>query len=145
VTAPLWITYAWVDNKEGDFDYLISELQAAGVVAKFDKVALVPGQRLWDQIAKQITEGAISGWAYLVTPQSIASEPCREELAYALDRALRARDESFPLIGLLRDVAINDVPAAIRVRLCIDLRDPAWAQAVVAAIEGRPPRLQCVG
>ncbi len=54
---PLWITYTWADNDEGDFDYLVNQLEDAGVPAIYDKIALVPGQRLWEQIAAQISTG----------------------------------------------------------------------------------------
>ena len=83
---PVWITYAWLDNDEGDFDHLVNQREASRIPATYDKIALVPGQRLWDQIAEQITEGQLAGWAYLLTPRSVQSEACREELAYALDR-----------------------------------------------------------
>ena len=46
----IWITYAWADNDEGDFDYLVEQLEEAGVCATYDKISLVPGQRLWEQI-----------------------------------------------------------------------------------------------
>ena len=85
----VWITYAWADNNEGDFDYLVNRLEVGGVPARYDKIALVVGQRLWDQIANQITGGELAAWAYLITPQSVHSEACCEELTYALDRALR--------------------------------------------------------
>jgi len=54
VTNPLWITYSWVDNDEGDFDYLIQELKKADIPAIYDKIALVPGRKLWSQIAIKI-------------------------------------------------------------------------------------------
>lgn len=136
----LWITYAWADNDEGDFDHLVNRLEAGRVPATYDKIALVPGQRLWEQIADQITDGNLAGWAYLITPRSIRSEACCEELAYALDRALRARGERFPLIGLLHGVSIEDVPAALRVRLCVDLSSPTWVEEVRAGLERRAPR-----
>jgi len=45
VANPLWITYSWADNDEGDFDYLIQELEKAGIPAICDKIALVPGRK----------------------------------------------------------------------------------------------------
>ena len=66
----LWITYAWVDNIEGDFDYLVQELEKVGVDARYDRVELIPGRQLWEQIAEGITVGQLDGWAYLVTPNS---------------------------------------------------------------------------
>lgn len=140
MTNPLWITYAWSDNDEGDFDYLVQELGRNGVSALYDKIALVPGRRLWAQIAKKIEEEPLSGWAYLVTPQSLSSEACKEELAYALQRALESKGEEFPLIGLLHQVSIRDVPLALRVRLCVNLANPDWIEEVRAGVLGQPPR-----
>jgi hypothetical protein len=136
---PLWITYAWVDNTDSDFDYLVQQLESAGISARYDRVALIPGRRLWDQIADQIAKPDLSGWAYLLTPKSVLSEPCKEELAYALDRALRARGSDFPLIGLLHQIPISDVPAALRTRLCVSLNSPDWIEQVRAGLENRPP------
>ena len=122
MSKPLWITYAWSDNDDGDFDHLLNQLTVAGIDALYDKIALIPGQRLWEQIASRITEGNLSGWACLLTPNSLSSQPCREELAYALDRALGTQDQNFPLIGLLHQVPISEVPVSLRTRLCVDLR-----------------------
>ena len=141
MAAPLWITYAWADIDTGDFDYLVDRLAEGGVPATYDKIALVPGQKLWSQIASQISEGGLSGWAYLLTPASLASQACLEELEYALNRVLGGDDPSFPLIGLLHSVPIDEVPAALRVRLCVDLASPSWVEEVKAAIERRAPRV----
>ena len=138
---PLWVTYAWVDNEEGDFSYLVQELRAVGVEAIYDRVSLVPGQRLWDQIGDKITKSPLSGWAYLLTPNSVHNERCREELAYALYRALTDKGAEFPLIGLLKDVQIADVPPALQVRLCVNLADPKWQQQAKAGVEARIPKL----
>src|SRR5205814_4412041 len=100
--------------------------------------AIVGGRRLWEQIAAKITTGSLSGWAYLVTPRSLSSRACREELEYALHRDLEAK-EDFPLIGLLSEVAIRDLPPALKVRLCIDLRSPDWAKDIRSALQNRPP------
>jgi len=137
---PLWVTYAWSDDEEGDFSYLIQELKDAGIQATYDKIALVPGRRLWEQIAQRITESPLSGWAYLVTPDSLESEACREELAYALYRALNAKGNDFPLIGLLHEVGMEDVPPALAVRLCVNLASPSWKEEIAAAVQGRPPQ-----
>ncbi len=137
----LWVTYSWADREEGDFQYLVQELRPIDITATYDKVALVPGQRLWDQIGSRITKDPIDGWAYLLTPNSLSSEPCREELAIALDRALRSKGKSFPLIGLLHDVSIDDVPPALKVRLCVNLKSKDWREEVRAGLEGRPPSL----
>lgn len=135
----IWITYAWADNVQGDFEYLVQELATADVDATFDKIAIVPGQRLWEQIAARITNDPIEGWGYLLTPNSLASEACREELAYALDRALSAKGNTFPLIGLLHGVRIDDIPPALRIRLCVSLASPTWKEEIKAGLEKRPP------
>lgn len=137
----VWITYAWADNQEGDFSYLVQELRTVGVEAKYDRIAIIPGRDLWDQIANEIAQGQIDGWAYLLTPSSLASEPCREELAYALNRALSTRGRDFPLIGLLHGVRIQDVPPALRIRLCVSLGSPNWKEETKAGLEGRAPRV----
>lgn len=137
----LWITYSWSDNDEGDFDYLVQELERAGIPALYDKIALVPGRKLWSQIAKRITEEPLSGWSYLITPQSLSSAACQEELSYALQRALETQGGEFPLIGLLHQVSISDVPLALRIRLCINLANPDWVEEIRASILGQPPRI----
>lgn len=136
----LWITYAWKDDEEGDFRFLVQELAQVGVKVTYDKVALVPGRRLWEQIAHTITTGPYDGWAYLLTLNSIESDACREELAYALSRALKAKGGDFPLIGLLQGVPIDEVPPALRVRLCVSLASPDWKKEILAGLEGRPPQ-----
>jgi len=136
---PLWITYAWKDDEGGDFSYLAQELEDVGVPVKYDKVALVPGRPLWEQIANEIASKPLSGWASLLTPNSLNRLGCREELSYALGRALGEKGEDFPLIGLLHGVSIDDVPTPLRVRLCVDLNDRNWREQVRAGVEGRPP------
>lgn len=135
----LWITYAWTDDNVGDFSFLVQELESIGIEAVYDKVAIIPGRDLWNQISSKISEGDISGWAYLVTPSSLESEACREELAYALDRTLRTKGRDFPLIGLLHGIQVNDLPPALKVRLCVSLANPNWKEEILAGLEGRPP------
>jgi hypothetical protein len=101
---------------------------------------LVPGQRLWEQIATRIEEPSLSGWAILLTKQSIESEACKEELAYALDRALDTKGKGFPLLGLMHQISIEEVPAALRARLLIDIREPEWPQLVLAGLRGEAPQ-----
>lgn len=140
MSAPVWITYAWSDNDEGDFDFLVQALAKARIAAKYDKIALIPGRRLWAQIADRISSDALSGWAYLLTPNSITSTACQEEFSYALQRALETKGEEFPLIGLLHGVSMRDVPVALRVRLCINLANPDWIEEVRAAVAGTVPK-----
>lgn len=137
----LWITYAWKDNDEGNFDYLVQELTDYGIDTKFDKVAIVPGQHLWTQIADNINDPNTKAWAYLITPNSLASKPCLEELMYALNRALQTKEASFPLIGLLsHGVSFEDIPTALKVRLCVSLANPNWKEQIKAGLEMRPVR-----
>jgi len=128
MTKPIWLTYAWVDNDEGDFDYLVQELEQANIPTTYDKIALIPGRRLWAQISETISNQPLSGWAYLVTPNSLDSLACQEELAYALQQALETKGDEFPLIGLLHNVSIRDVPMALRVRVCVNLANPDWIE-----------------
>ncbi len=136
--AKIWLTYAWKDNDEGNFDYLVQQLGKIGCEADYDKISLVPGMRLWAQISDRIIRGSYDGWGYLLTPMSISSDGCKEELAYALERALNEKDD-FPLIGLVHQISFHDIPDPLRVRLCIDLRNPDWAEQVLAALERRSP------
>jgi hypothetical protein len=135
---PLWLTYAWSDNDEGDFDYLVQELEKNGIPSIYDKISLIPGRKLWAQIADKVGKEALSAWVYLLTPDSIASNACQEELAYALQRALTTKGDEFPLIGLLHKVSIRDVPLALRVRLCVNLANPDWIEEIRAGVEGIP-------
>jgi TIR domain len=99
--SKLWLTYAWVDNEDSDVDHVIVELRKVGFDVHFDRRQIVVGQRLWPQIDKFISDPKqTDAWAIFATKHSLASEACQEELAYALDRALRVRGSDFPLIGI---------------------------------------------
>src|SRR5258705_9124152 len=90
--ATAWITYSWKDNQDGDVDFIAQELVRAGLAIKLDRWNIQAGKRLWEQIEKFITDAdQCDGWIMYATQNSLASEPCREELAYALDRALSMR------------------------------------------------------
>lgn len=58
MSKKLWVTYAWKDNEDKDIDYIVQELDKAGVDVRFDRRNLVPGQRLWVQIGDAITDSA---------------------------------------------------------------------------------------
>ncbi len=141
MATTLWLTYAWVDNEEGDFSFLVQQLRSVGVESRYDKVELIPGQRLWDQIADRITKGNFDAWAYLITPNSVNNRRCREELGYALLRALDDRGEGFPLIGIVHGISFEKVPPSLRIRLCINLESPTWKEEILAGVEGRPPEV----
>ncbi len=133
----IWLTYAWKDNEDNDVDHIVSELQKTGLDVGFDRVELLAGRRLWDQIDAAITSPDVSAWAIYVTENSLKSEPCREELAYALDRALRVRGAIFPLIGLFAgDFDASLIPSALATRLCINLHHNEWGQQVYDAARG---------
>jgi len=137
--ATVWITYSWTDNQDRDVDFIAQELIGAGVHVKLDRWSLAAGNRLWDQIANFISNRSESdAWLFYATQNSLASEPCREELAYALDRALKSRGEEFPMIALFpSSVEQQLIPTSIHVRLFVSLSDPDWKERVVAAVEGR--------
>lgn len=135
----LWTTYAWKDNEEGNFDYLMQELNNFGIPTEYDKVAIIPGQRLWTQIADKINSADTTGWAYLITPNSLTSEPCLEELYYALNRTLDTKSKNFPIIGIVTNgVSFNDVPIALKIRLCVSLASPNWKEQIKAGILMQP-------
>lgn len=142
--AKIWITYAWKDNDLGDIDYLVQELRRSGLEVKLDRWHLGAGKRLWSQIEHFITTHTESdAWLFFATQSSLLSEACREELAYALDRALSSRGETFPVIGLFPASVDRDlIPAAIRTRLYVDLSDPDWKERIVAAAEKRSPLIR---
>jgi hypothetical protein len=101
--AARWLTYAWQDNRDNDVDFVAQEIVTSGVQVKLDRWNIGAGRRLWDQIAAFITDSAQSdAWALYATQNSLSSEACREELAYALDRALHSRGDTFPVIALFR-------------------------------------------
>lgn len=137
--ATIWISYAWADNQSGDVDFIAQELEASGLQVKLDRWNVKAGMRLWDQIAEFIQSPAqCDAWVLVATQASLGSEPCREEYAYALDRALNSRGTMFPVIALFPatvDQAL--VPPGIRTRLYVSLRDRDWKERIVAAAENR--------
>jgi len=137
--ATIWITYAWADNQSGDIDFIAQELTAAGLTVKLDRWNIKAGNRLWEQIADFIQSPShCDAWLLIATQTSLGSEPCREEYAYALDRALNTRGSSFPVIALFpASVDQSLIPAAIRTRLYVSLTDPEWKERIVAAAENR--------
>jgi hypothetical protein len=137
--ATVWITYAWDDNKSGDIDFIAQELEAAGLKVKLDRWNIKAGVRLWNQIEEFIQSPAqCDAWLLVATQVSLGSEPCREEYAYALDRALNSRGTTFPVIALFpATVEQSLIPAGIRTRLYVSLRDSDWKERIVAAAEKR--------
>lgn len=137
--AKLWITYAWADNKAQDVDFLAQELGRTGLEIKLDRWNIGAGRRLWEQIEHFIcSSDECDAWLLVATENSLSSEPCKEEFAYALDRALKSRGQAFPVIGLfLSDVDDSLIPAGIRTRLFVSVTDPDWKERIAAAAERR--------
>lgn len=139
----LWITYAWADNASGDIDFIAQELGRAGIQIKLDRWNIQAGRRLWEQIESFIaSKDQSDGWLLVATQNSLASEPCKEEFAYALDRALNSRGQNFPVIGLFLGATDKSlIPAGIRTRLYVSLTDPDWKERIASSLEGRAPNV----
>lgn len=139
----IWITYSWEDNKDQSIDFVAQELEKVGLKIHLDKWTIQAGQRLWEQIEKYITDKKMcDGWLFYITKNSLGSEPCKEEFAYALDRALSNRGCHFPLIGLSpTNLERSLIPAAIKTRLHVSLRDDDWKERIVSSIENIIPSI----
>lgn len=140
--ATIWITYAWADNKDRDVDFVAQEL-GARIIVKLDRWNIGAGKRLWEQIENFIVNPQESNaWLLIATNNSLASESCKEEFAYALDRALQQRGATYPVIALfLGSVDETLIPAGISTRLFVSITDPDWKERIVAAAEGRSPNI----
>jgi len=140
--STIWLTYAWNDNKHGDVDFVAQEL-STGLTVKLDRWNLSAGKRLWEQIENFIQDPNESdGWLIYATQNSLGNEACKEEFAYALDRALHSRGENYPVIAIFPGhVDRSLIPAGIRTRLFVSLTDPDWKERIVAAAEGRQPQI----
>ena len=142
----LWLTYAWKDNEDKDIDFIVQELDKTGIDVHFDRRNLVPGQRLWTQIGGAISDpNQCEAWGIVLTANSLASQPCVEELSYALERALSAKGEKFPVFALLHGVPAKSLPPALKIRLCIPLGNNDWVAQTLAAVEARAPGLAITG
>ncbi len=137
--SKIWITYNWKDNEDKDVDFIAQELINAGVEIKLDRWNISAGKRLWSQIETFIKSKEESdAWILVATNNSLASEPCKEEYAYALDRALHNRGEDFPVIGLFLNSINEDlIPSGIKTRLYVSITDPDWKERIIAAAEKR--------
>lgn len=138
VKNKLWLTYAWHDNQDLQVDFIVQELKKGGIDVRFDRVHIIPGQRLWPQIEKGVTDS--DAWGLVVSKASLESQPCREELAYALDRAMSSRDDDYPILGIfVEPIDRALIPGAIRTRLYTNIRDENWVEQVRAGVERRQP------
>jgi len=140
-TKSVWLTYAWDDNADGDVDFLAQELIRQGLDVKLDRWNLTAGKRLWEQIESFIQDPSKSdSWLLYATQTSLGNEKCKEEFAYALDRALNIRGGEFPIIALFPStVDTSLIPAGIKVRLFVSITDPDWKERIVASVEQRQP------
>ncbi len=131
------------DDSDHDVDFVAQAIVRNGIQVKLDRWNIGAGRRLWDEIDSFITDPTQSdAWAIYATQNSLSSEACREELAYALDRALRDRGKTFPLIALFPATVDRDlIPSCISTRLHISLVDPEWKERIVAAVEQREPNI----
>jgi hypothetical protein len=141
--ATIWITYAWKDNEDGDVDFIAQELQNEGLMVNLDRWNIQAGKRLWNQIESFIQDtDKADAWILYATQNSLGSEACQEEYAYALDRALNTRGSDFPVIGLFPGpVEKAIIPAGIRTRLYVSITDPDWKERIHAAAKGDPPQI----
>jgi hypothetical protein len=139
----LWVTYAWRDNEDLDVDYLLQEMQRVGLDVRYDRRQLLTGQPLWEQIDQAITNPTnADAWALIVSKKSLQSKPCREELNYALRRALAARGDAFPLIGIFTEQIDDElVPSPIATRLYVNIEAHDWLERVRSGAEGMLPHL----
>ena len=141
--ATIWITYAWADNQDQGVDFTAQELRAAGLTVKLDRWNIGAGRRLWEQIENFIVNPTESdAWLLIATNNSLQSEACKEEFAYALQRALDKRGAGYAVIALfLGPVDESLIPAGIKTRLFVSATDPDWKERIVAAAERRPPHI----
>ncbi|MER9257670.1 toll/interleukin-1 receptor domain-containing protein [Mesorhizobium sp. M0292] len=125
-------------------DFVIQSLKDLGLDVRYDRAELLTGRRLWDQIDRGISDPArTDAWAIFATKQSLESEPCQEEIAYALDRALRTRGGDFPLIGIFpQPIERGLIPSAIATRLWVSLQDPNWAKQIAADLSKTPKKAE---
>lgn len=140
----LWITYSWLDNKNNDVEFIAQEIEKTGICVKLDRWNIQAGKRLWEQIDKFISSPSESdAWAIIATQNSLLSESCKEEVAYALNRALNTRGEAFPLIGIFPSSIDQEIiPSVLKTRLYVSLRDPNWIERIKSALEERDPSIQ---
>ncbi|WP_341212082.1 toll/interleukin-1 receptor domain-containing protein [uncultured Limimaricola sp.] len=137
--AYLWLTYAWKDNEDDDVNFVIQELKKAGLYVEYDRTRLVSGQRLWAQIDEALKNPDLDAWAIYVSENSLRSEPCQEELAYALNRTLRSKGSKFPIIGIFPHHISEDlIPSAISTRKYVALNSNDWVEDVVSGVKQTP-------
>jgi hypothetical protein len=126
----LWISYPWINREERDFAYLVGQLKDADIEAVYDSLQLQPEMHLWERTVQRLLSIGFDGWLYILTHQCFTRKICTDELTAAINQALRSMGPDFPMVGLLYDIATQQVPPMLRVRPCISLRDPDWRQQI---------------
>ncbi|UCM49361.1 toll/interleukin-1 receptor domain-containing protein [Aeromonas caviae] len=139
----VWITYSWLDNDSKDVEFIAQQIEGKGFEVRMDRWDISAGRRLWEQIDTFISRPEESdAWIFYATQNSLGSEPCKEEFAYALQRSLSSRSESFPLIGLFPSAVEKDlIPAGVSTRLYVSLEDQNWLERLSASIDGHKPNI----
>jgi hypothetical protein len=136
----LWLTYVCRDQLEDAFDDLIHQLDQTNLDVRYDLRQIIPGQRLWYQIGRHITNPKeCDAWGILLTTQSIASKLCVDEIEYALAWAQESTNDTFPIFFLLHHVDPKDIPTSLKMVFAISTKDRNWLGRVLAAINGASP------
>lgn len=137
----IWLTYAWKDNANQDVDFIKQELEKAGVIVLLDRWEIAAGKSLWQSIEAGICDPNRSdAWAIYCSEDAFRRPAVREELDWALNRALQFRSVNYPLIGIFPGpISESAIPAPLRVRRYVTLAEPDWSHTVVSAANGVPP------
>jgi hypothetical protein len=135
----LWISYPWVNKEERDFAYLISQLKDANIEATYDSLQLLPNVHLWERTVQRLSGIGFDGWLYILTYQCFTRKTCTDELMAAIDRIFQQMGPDFPMVGLMYDIANQQVPLNLRVRPCISLADPHWRQKISEVLNRQMP------
>jgi hypothetical protein len=137
----VWLTYAWLDNKTKDVDFIAQQIMQTGVEVHLDRWDLIAGLSLWDQIKDHILNPAeCDAWVIFATQNSLGSEPCQKEYGYAFKRIVAERGAKFPLIALFPGpVDVGLLPPEATGRWHVTLTDNNWVERIKSAAEGRSP------
>ncbi len=137
----LWVTYAWADNEVQDVDFYISRLKSTGLDVHFDRRDLAAGRIIWEQLGDGISDPAkCDAWLGICSPAALASGPWREEMFYALNRALK-KGVAFPMMFLVLGEKPQDLPAAMQIRLYVSTHQNDWLERIEAGARGVAPPL----
>ncbi len=138
----VWIVYPWVERKERDFGYVISQLKDAGVEASWDEVQFAPGTPLWQQIVPRLVGSNVNAFACIMTAHWQVRRACCDELVTALDQVLDFKGPDFPRVNLLCGIAVQDLPPTLRMLPCISLADSNWNLQFAKSLKATPHGLE---